>query len=389
MNAKKFEKKLNQYYEQGLVYPGFIHWVYSHDKKSLFYDQSLVFLLQEHYKEIVSKCLPSYRFLLVSELSRKDDMNSFTKEQIPFLLSFVDSEYSFFDFDYSCPDLNIKDYINRHFTSLISNIPNVCFYSMAVKNGDVDDKNRESLNQFLTKNKREYVEFLLGNKLPKDAKNYDDVIDVTLKLVDEVLEHENLSYTDIKRLNSGGSSDVILIGSKVLKVGEKRGTYYVPNNEYLLKPYIRVNLEDISDVPGTIEVVEKVNTDVSDIDLYSFYKELKKKGIVCMDIKSINLGILLKDNTFHWNKQLGRNVSVRGFTGEDNFSPLLKGNPVILDSDHIYSERMFNLLSKRKGNNFKSLPGYQYEQKYQKELADMLNDRDSLDNVSDNKNTKK
>ena len=340
--------------------------------------------MQEHYKEIVSKCLPSNRFLLVSELSRKDDMNSFTKEQIPFLLSFVDSEYSFFNFDDLCPDLKIKDYINRHFTSLISKIPNVCFYSMAVKNGDVDDKNRESLNQFLTKNKREYVEFLLGNKLPKDAKNYDDVIDVTLKLVDEVLEHENLSYTDIKRLNSGGYSDVILIGSKVLKVGAKRGTYYVPNNEYLLKPYIRVNLEDISDVPGTIEVVEKVNTDVSDIDLYSFYKELRKKGIVCMDIKSINLGILLKDNTFHWNKQLGRDVSVRGLIGDDNFSLLSKGSPVILDSDHIYSERMFNFLSKRKENNFKSLPGYQYEQRYQKELADMFTD-DTTDVVDGKK----
>ena len=389
MNAKKFEKKLNQYYEQGLVYPGFIRWAYSHDKKSFFHDQSLVSLLQEHYKEIVSKCLSSYRFLLVSELIRKDDMNSFTKKQIPFLLSFVDSESSFFNFDDLCPDLKIKDYINRHFTSLISKIPNVCFYSMAVRDGDVDDKNREALNQFLTKNKREYVEFLLGNKLPKDAKDYDNVIDVTVKLVDEILEHENLSYGDIRQLNSGGYSGVILIGSKVLKAGRKREAYVIPNNQYLLKPYIRVNLEDISDVPGTIEVVEKVNTDVSDIDLYSFYKELRKKGIVCMDIKSINLGILLKDNTFHWNKQLGRDVSVRGFIGDDNFSPLSKGDPVILDSDHIYSERMFDFLSQRKENNFKSLPGYQYEQKYQKELADMLSDSDSLDNVSDNKNTKK
>ena len=386
MNAKKFEKKLNQYYEQGLVYPGFIRWAYSHDKKSLFHDQSLVSLLQEHYKEIVSKCLSSYRFLLVSELIRKDDMNSFTKKQIPFLLSFVDSENSFFNFDDSCPDLNIKDYINRHFTSLISKIPNVCFYSMAVRDGDVDDKNREALNQFLTKNKREYVEFLLGNKLPKDAKNYDDVIDVTVKLVDEVLEHENLCYGDIKRLNSGGYSDVIVIGSKVIKVGKKRGTYYVPNNEYLLKPYIRVNLEDISDVPGTIEVVEKVNANVSDVDLDSFYKELRKKGIVWMDIKSINLGILLQDNTFHWNKQLGRDVSVRGLIGDDNFSLLSKGSPVILDSDHIYSEGMFNFLSKRKENNFKSLPGYQYEQRYQKELADMLNDEKS--NVVDGKRIK-
>lgn len=389
MNAKKFEKKLNQYYEQGFVYPGFIRWAYSHDKKSLFHDQSLVSLLQEHYKEIVSKCSPKFWFLLVSELARKDDMNSFTKKQIPFLLSFVDSEYSFFNFDNLCPDLKIKDYINRHFTSLISKIPNVCFYSMAVRDGDVDDKNREALNQFLTKNKREYVEFLLGSKLPKDAKNYDDVIDVTVKLVDEILEHENLSYGDIRQLNSGGYSNVALIGSKVLKLGKKRDSYYVPNNEYLLKPYIRVDLEDISDVSGTIEVVEKVDTNVSDVDLDSFYKELRKKGIVWLDIKSINLGILLQDNTFHWNKQLSEDMSTRGILGDSNYSPLPKGSPVILDSDHIYSERLFDLLSKNREANFKNLSGYYFEERYQKELADMLNDKDSLDHVSDNKNTKK
>src|SRR5699024_1987341 len=148
----------------------------------------------------------------------------------------------------------------------------------------------------------------------------------------------------------------------------------------LLKPYIRVNLEDISDVSGTVEVVEKVNTNVSDIDLYSFYKELRKKGIVWLDVKSNNLGILKKDNTFHWNKHLGGDMYVRGFTGEDNFSPLSKGDPVILDSDHLYS------LLKNKEFSYN---GYYYEQRYQKELADMLNDKDSLDNVSDNKNTKK
>lgn len=384
MNAKKFEKKLNQYYEQELVYPGFIYWAFSHDKKSFFHDQSLISLLQEHYEEIVSKCSPSNRFLLVSELYQKDGMNRFTKEKVSFLLSFIDSEYSFFDLNNQCPDLEIKDYINTHFTSLISNIPNVCFYSMAVRNGDVDDKNREALNHFLTNNKREYVEFLLGNKILKDAKNYDDVIDVTVKLVDEVLEHENLCYGDIKRLNSGGYSDVIVIGSKVIKVGKKRGTYYVPNNEYLLKPYIRVNLEDISDVPGTIEVVEKVNANVSDVDLDSFYKELRKKGIVWMDIKSINLGILLQDNTFHWNKQLAGDMSTRGVLGDSNFSSLPKGSPVILDSDHLYSERVFDLLSKRKEVNFKRLSGYHFEERYQKELADMFTD-DTTDVVDGKK----
>ena len=386
MNAKKFEKKLNQFAKNELVYPLFIEWAFSHDKKSFFHDKSLISLFQEHYCEIISKCLPSYRFLLISKLSEQDGMGDFTREQLPFLLSFVDSEYDLFSFDSSCPDLNIIDYINMHFTSLISIVPNTCLYSMAIGDYNIDNKNINSLDQFLIKNKREYVEFLLGNKLSKESRNYDDVIDIAVKLVDEILEHENLSYVDISKNSDGGFSDVIFIGSKVLKVGKKRDTYVLPNNDYLLKPYIRVNLEDISDVFGTIEVVEKVDTIFhypSHIDEYDFYKKLRSKGVVWLDIKLNNLGILEKDNVFHWNKPLGEDMSVRGLISDDNLSSLTKGNPIILDSDHLYSEEMFYSMLKDEEFHYAHMPGYDYEQKYQKELADILNDK--TDDVVDGK----
>lgn len=377
MNTKKFKKKLEFYSNQKIVYPGFFQWIQENDKSSLFHDKSALSLVQEHYEEIISKCSPEYRFLFASELNKEYDMTDFTKEKTSFLLSFVNSEYDFSNLDYDCSYLKIKDFINTNFTNLISSIPNICFYTMASM-GDVDDKNKKALNQFLTKHKREYVEFLLGNKLSKDAKDYDNVIDVVVSLVDEILEHENISYADIKKNSDGGYSNVVFIGSKVLKVGAKRGTYTMPNNEYLLKPYIRVNLEDISDVFGTIEVVEKVNTPVLYIDEYEFYKELRKKGIVWLDIRMTNLGYLMKDNTFHWNKQLGEDMSTRGFIDDNNFSPLPKGSPVILDSDYIYSEEEFYSLLKNKDFSYSHLPGYYYEQKYQKELADMLTDKKGI-----------
>ena len=145
-------------------------------------------------------------------------------------------------------------------------------------------------------------------------------------------------------------------------------------------------MEDISDVSGTIEVVEKVDTPVLPVDEYEFYKELRKKGIVWLDVKLINLGYLMKDNTFHWNKQLGEDMSTRGFIGDNNFSPLPKGSPVILDSDHIYSEEEFNSLLKNKDFSYSHLPGYYYEPKYQKELADMFKDKEG--NVIDDKKMK-
>ena len=385
MNAKKFKEKLELYSNQKMIYPCFLQWIRENDKPSLFHDKSALSLIQEHYEEIISKCSPEYRSLLVSSLDKEYKMTNFTKEKTSFLLTFVNSEYDFSNLDYYCSYLKIKDFINSNFTKLISSIPNICFFTMA-SSSEIDDKNKEVLNQFLTKYKREYVEFLLGNGLPKDAKDYDNVINVTVLLVDEILEHEHLSYADIKKNSGGGYSNVIFLGSKVLKVGKKRDTYSVPNNEYLLKPYIRVNLEDISDVSGTIEVVEKVDTPVLPVDEYEFYKELRKKGIVWLDVKLINLGYLTKDNTFHWNKQLGEDMSTRGFIGDNNFSPLPKGSPVILDSDHIYSEEEFNSLLKNKDFSYSHLPGYYYEPKYQKELADMFKDKEG--NVIDDKKMK-
>ena len=98
-------------------------------------------------------------------------------------------------------------------------------------------------------------------------------------LTDEILNEEGLSYADIKRLPQGAYSDVIEIGSKVIKVGGKRFCYDLPNCPYLLQPLIRVNLENISSIRGTLEVEERVemSSDISTSEVYSLYENLRDK----------------------------------------------------------------------------------------------------------------
>lgn len=386
MNRKKFQKLLQWYFEHDFIYPGFIQEIYRNNKRSLFHDCDVSSLVKEHYQEILSKCNSTYRSLLVAKLYEREEMREFINNNIFSLLSLVEDSYDFLGFN-SYSNLNLKKFINYNFSELIGKIPNVCFYSISIMDDYVEDQNKKLLNQFLTEHKLEYVTFLLGSKLDsKYSSDFNSTMDVITLLIDEVLKHEGLNYIDIKRLPSGDFSDVIEIGSKVVKVGKERMNYDIPNNEYLLKPYIRLNLEEISNLNGTVEVVEKVDTNVLDVDLYSFYKKLRSKGIVWLDIKYSNLGRLLKDNIFHYHKQLGEDMSTRGLIGDSNFTPLSKGNPVILDSDHLYHEKEFHRLQQSRDFNLSIFPGFSFEQRYQNELSCMLTDHET--SVVDDKRMK-
>lgn len=58
---------------------------------------------------------------------------------------------------------------------------------------------------------------------------------VLVMLVDELLEHEGLSYVDIKMFPIG-----------IVKVGDEIYAYFMPNSPYFLVPLILANLDDIS-----------------------------------------------------------------------------------------------------------------------------------------------
>jgi len=229
----------------------------------------------------------------------------------------------------------IMDYLDKNLESFIWDVPNRFVFDNIFK---YKLKYRELINSYLNFNKEDYVRYILTSKLDISNEYMANLVnDIVVMIVDEILDHEKLDYVDIISLDEGSFSKVVEIGSKIIKVGYERKTYTICNNPVILQPLIRVNLSDISDIKGTIEVVEKVYVKkcFSDEELYGVYKMARDKGIVLADLRSDNVGVLLSDNILHWNKLVSCDMSSRGFVGKIS-NNLKKGELVLLDSDFVY-----------------------------------------------------
>lgn len=265
-------------------------------------------------------------------------------------------------------DKFVRNYLNDNFQSFINVVPKEFVFK------DISryvEKNRDKLNEYLTENKEDYVQFILTNGIHNmNEKETTSINGIVVMIVDEILEHENKSYVDIVKLKSGAYSDVIEIGSKVIKVGGERATYQMPNTSLLLQPLIRVNLSDISTVSGTIEVMEKVETKsyFSEDQLRKFFKKAKEEGVAFGDLKPNNVGILLKDNTLHWSKAISTDMSTRGIIGE-NKDVLQAGDIVLLDSDYVYTQDKYLEEKAKRALKFSSDDEEFYQQ--QSELEDI------------------
>ena len=105
---------------------------------------------------------------------------------------------------------------------------------------------------------------------------------------------------DIKHLDTGGYSNVLKIGSKVLKLGKKRKNFSVKNNKRFLA-CIREEIKSLysGEVILTYEITEMVDTKHNSmVNIYELYKELLDQGLIWTDCHKDNVGILLKDNKF-------------------------------------------------------------------------------------------
>ena len=160
----------------------------------------------------------------------------------------------------------------------------------------------------------------------------DELLSVVEGIVDRILEKENCKITDVKILMSGRYSNVLSIGDYVIKVGIPRKTFNMPNHERILQPYLRRELRDDNGVGATIEVCDRVDTNISlsEDEIYEIYRDMREKGIICGDLKYDNIGRLLKDNT-------PRNNPRNGMMG--NVSETLKeGEYVLIDTDFVFRE---------------------------------------------------
>ncbi len=313
------------------ITPSFFHSLYEQSPTEL-----VSKAIQNNFSTVLSKCNSFMIVPVLEELSLHDNMYSFILDNTFLLLSNLGHNF------YYLPEkFQRKKYINEHFMEIIKKYPRESVFTLASLPSFVDYSHKPELDSFLETNKEEYIFYLLGKQLSYiyTKEQLKELFSVISLLTDDILNEEGLSYIDIKRLPQGAYSDVIEIGSKVIKVGGKRFCYHVPNCPYLLQPLIRVNLEDISSIRGTVEVEEKVDMDlnISTSEVYSLYEKLRQYGIIWLDAKERNVGRLLKDNNLYYHQQLALSMESRGLHG-CNETVLSKGECVVVDLDHLFLE---------------------------------------------------
>ena len=194
--------------------------------------------------------------------------------------------------------------------------------------------------------------------------------DTTLKevvklIILDVLKNENVKFSDIT-YTGGGLSRVLLIGNKVIKIGD-RATKSFPNNPYIISPLLRKKLE-FNGESCFVEVTERVDTSkkASRAELYQLFKKLRNLNLVWTDIKEINVGRLKKENIIHWRQNLNPKDEILGLGVKRGETILKEGDLVILDADFIYDENDPNI------NYLNNKDIYdEFEKRYQSEIKEL------------------
>lgn len=338
MNRKHFKRKLNKYIKNDIL--TVISLDELKDKKSLFNNASKEELLGEYALEIINNCSPEYIVDVINYLCKFDTSKKIVEDNFISILSKLDSIQLQILITEST--INIIELINNSFDSILNsnNITNIIELFVFHDKYKLTEENYNKLNEKIEMDSIKFISIMSKNTFNMDNINsneLDSLYCVIDKLVSELLLKNHLRYVDIKLLGTGSYSKAYGIGNMVLKLGDKRGTYNIPNDKRILQPLIRVNLKDISNIEGTIEVSNKVDSiNLSNEEMYSLYKELRDRGIVFTDIKNDNFGLLIEDNNINYDG-LDENSLNRGFD-KNNSDVLKKGDVVIIDTDYIYKE---------------------------------------------------
>ena len=360
MNVFKFNKML----KETSITSRLISILYDKEKKNGFlFNRPLDELIKENYKELIENKYPDNLPYILSELYTRDSLKTFIKENMLFnLMMASNSEFAiiirnnygidWYQYIEENIDILLKKLNCEKVQKIVRTFPNL--------KKDV----KEKINEYLVLKKRGYIEYLLFGKLKeyKNEKEYQDLLDIMIKLVDEVLEHESLSYFDIVKRQSGHYSEVVEIGTKIIKLGKNRRKYRIPYDKRILLPLIRVDLSKISKMQVVLEVTEKVNVEakLSEESIYFLFKELRERGIICTDMRVENIGVLLRDNVPHWDKLLCTNNKNKGIYSTYQEQPLGVGDKVILDLDYIYKENATKI-------DWPDFTTKEYELRYQEE----------------------
>ena len=203
-------------------------------------------------------------------------------------------------------------------------------------------------------------------EINKRVKIEDTTLKEVVKLIIlDVLKNENVKLSDIT-YNGGGLSSVLLIGNKVIKIGD-RVTKSFANNPYIISPLLRKKLE-FNGESCFVEVTERVDTSkkASKEELYQLFKKLRNLNLTWTDIKEDNVGRLKKENIIHWRQNLNPTDGVLGLDVKRGEKILKEGDLVILDADFIYDANDPNI------NYINNKDIYdEFEKRYQSEIKEL------------------
>ena len=164
----------------------------------------------------------------------------------------------------------------------------------------------------------------------------DSLCEILLYIFNEIIINEDATFSDISWKLGGSYSDLIYIKNKVFKYGFERAVWKFHNNPYIVKPLLRKSFDDLGRTLY-VEVIEKEKTrPVTEEEMYLLYKRFRDLNLIWSDVKSENVGELLKDNIIYWKKNLepcDEALELGEFRGSE---VLKKGDIVLLDADHIY-----------------------------------------------------
>ena len=184
------------------------------------------------------------------------------------------------------------------------------YYKLLQMYDKFNDENKPIIDKFYDVHKREIAKNILQGKKQFNPKYKEEDIekyaDTMVQLLDELMESEDCRFSDVKMIGAGGYSNVYAIGDKILKIGEPRATYNVPNHKRIAQPFYRGNFENENGEPfACIEISEAVRvTDDLGGKAYEIYKELRDCGIIWADPKSANLGVLKNSNQPIYNGEI-------------------------------------------------------------------------------------
>ena len=336
MNKKRFKRELSNLCKNRAVTSYYIEQFFR-AKKSFFNDEKVEVLIKDNYEQMLKGTPKGNMNISINALYAHPEMREFMErdESIKLVLdtaAYYDFRDIVFDSDISA---RAQKFINDNFDYFASNAELKKMVSI-FEYVDLTEENKDKMHEYFKGHKEGFLKEILtmtlsirGNLKEKEA---DALLKIVTSIVDKSMEHEHAKVMDIKKLLAGSYSSVIRVGDTIIKVGTPRKTFDMPNDERILQPHLRRDLQKELGIAAVIEVADRVDTDfkITEEEMYEVYRDMRERGVVCGDFKYGNIGKLLRDNP-------PRNNERHGLHG--NVTKTLKaGEYVVIDTDFFYKE---------------------------------------------------